>query len=63
MEIASKRLLEAVFVIDIDEKYLQEVTCHTYVPVIFLECILEKEFFFNNIFVNLLILKIQYFQL
>ena len=40
LEIASKRLLEAVFVIDIDEKYLQEVTCHTYVPVIFLECIL-----------------------
>lgn len=47
LEIASKRLLEAVFVIDIDEKYLQEVTCHTYVPVIFLECILEKEFFYQ----------------
>ncbi len=47
MEIASKHSLEALFIIDMEECYLKEITHKCYVPIIFLECFITENIFYQ----------------
>jgi transcriptional regulator with XRE-family HTH domain len=47
IQIKYKHSLEAVFVIDVNEKSLKRITKHYYVPLIFLDCDFEEGLFYK----------------
>lgn len=47
IEVGSRRLLEALFIIDFKEKYIRDITKNCYIPIIFMEGFLEKSFFYQ----------------
>jgi len=47
IEVASRHSLEALFIIDVEERYLKEITHKCYVPIIFLECFIADNIFYQ----------------